>query len=128
MASGLLDIIKTAAIDAMDNIQMRDLRYGEVISISPLKIRITTQLILPESTLVVPEHLTDYSVNVTVDWETKDHTHNHTCPDGTTSNNTHRHGIVGKKVMIVHAALKVGDKVALLRAQGGQKYFILDRI
>jgi hypothetical protein len=29
---------------------------------------------------------------------------------------------------LTNGALKIGDKVALLRKQGGQSYFILDRI
>lgn len=102
MASGLIKVIKTAALEAVENAQMCDLRYGKVVSTNPLKIQITNQLILPESVLVVPKSLTNYSLEITDE--------------------------TGDKTITVKNALKVGDKVALLRKQGGQSYFILDRI
>lgn len=133
MSSGLIEVMKRASLDAMDNAQMCDLRFGKVISIAPLKVQVTAQFIIPQSLLIVPEHLTDHSVDVTIEWNTENDTHKHTISDtytggGSASSNTHNHGVVGKKTMIVHGALKVGDKVALLRKQGGQSYFILDRI
>ena len=53
MASGLIEIIKTAAMDAVNNTQMCDLRYGKVVSTSPLKIQVTNQFIIPESLLLI---------------------------------------------------------------------------
>ena len=114
MASGLIEIMKIAAMDAMDSNQMCDLRVGMVTSVSPLKVQITNLFTIPDSLLIVPQHLTDYKVDVTVDWST--------------TSTDHSHGVTGKKSMTVHSALKVGDKVALIRKTGGQSYFILDRI
>ena len=115
MASGLIEIIKTAALDAVNNTQMCDLRYGTVVSTSPLKVKVTNQFIIPSSLLVVPEHLTDHNVTVNVDWDTE-------------STSDHSHPLFGTKTMTIRGALKIGDNVALLRKQGGQSYFILDRI
>ena len=84
MSTGLIKVIKQAALEAMDNRQMCDLRYGTVVSVSPLKVQINIQFTLPSSFLIVPKRLKD--------------------------------------------TLVVGDKVALLREQGGQSYFILDII
>ena len=133
MSTGLLDIMKRASMDAMDNAQMCDLRYGKVVSTNPLKVQVTNLFTIPESLLIVPEHLTDHNVSVTINWNTENHTHSHNISDsytggGSASDNTHKHGITGKKTMTIHGALKVGDKVALLRKTGGQSYFILDRI
>ena len=133
MSTGLIDIMKRASMDAMDNAQMCDLRYGKVVSTKPLKVQVTNLFTIPEALLVVPEHLTDYNVEVTIDWDTENHTHTHNISDsfsggGSASSETHKHDIIGKKKMTVHGALKVGDKVALLRKTGGQSYFILDRI
>ena len=100
MATGLIDIMKRASIDAVDNAQMCDLRYGKVISLNPLKVQITNQFIIPESMLVVPTKFTTVALNI----------------------------ILGDEQVIVDNMLKVGDKVVLLRKQGGQSYFILDRI
>lgn len=102
MSSGLVGAIKTAALEAVNNAQMCDLRYGTVTSVSPLKVKVTNQFVIPSSLLIVPQHLTDSKVDMIIDGETK--------------------------TVTVKNALKIGDKVALLRKQGGQSYFILDRI
>lgn len=102
MSTGLIQIIKQAALDAVENSQVCDLRYGEIVSVSPLRVKITNQLVIPSSLLIVPQNLTNHNVNVVIDSETK--------------------------TMTINNALKLGDKVALLRKQGGQSYFILDRI
>ena len=102
MSTGIINIIKKAALDAVENSQVCDIRYGEVISISPLKVKVTNQMILPQAVLVIPEHLTNHTVEVTVDSDTK--------------------------TITINNALKIGDKIALLRKHGGQSYFILDRI
>ena len=117
MASGLIDIMKRASIDAMDNAQMCDVRYGTVTGTSPLKVSVTNQFVIPESLLVVPKHLTNYSVSVSMNWGTSQG-----------ADVDHSHSVSGTKTMTIHNALKVGDKVALLRKQGGQSYYILDRV
>ena len=103
MSTGLIEIMKRAALDATDNAQMCDLRYGTVTSVSPLKVKITSQFVLPQSLLVVPQHLTTHELEYTTEGSPK-------------------------QKITIYNELKVGDKVALLRKQGGQSYFILDRI
>jgi hypothetical protein len=128
MASGLIDVMKRASMEAVANAQMCDLRYGKVTSTNPLKVHITNLFTVPESMLVVPEHLTDYEIKVTTTgygWETESKGGG----SGESSFSSHNHGInETEQKLKVHGALKVGDKVALLRKQGGQSYFILDRI
>ena len=98
MSTGILKVVKQAALDAVENSQPCDLRYGEVVSVSPLKVRITPLFTLPDSLLIVPHGLTKYEVNF----------------EG--------------MIYTVDNSLKIGDRVALLRQQGGQAYFILDRV
>lgn len=124
MASGLVDVMKRASMDAVANSQPCDLRFGTVTSVSPLKIRVTNQLILPESLLTVPQHLTDYSVAVDVNWMTE--TVN--VGENEAEIEEHSHALTGTKTIKIYNALKVGDKVALLRKQGGQSYYVLDRM
>ena len=102
MATGLIEIMKQASLNAIDNAQMTDLRYGTVVSTNPLKVRITPEFTLPSALLVVPKHLTDYDIPMIVDGE--------------------------EKTVKILNSLTLNDKVALLRKQGGQSYFILDRI
>ena len=114
----LLNAIKTAALNALENSKPCDLRYGTVISTAPLSIRVTETFILPQSALIVPERLTDYELTVSTEgfgWVTA-------------SADAHTHGISQTKKVKVLAALKPGDRVALLRQSGGQYYLILDRL
>ena len=115
MATGLIDIMKRASLDAEENSKPADLRVGTVMSTKPLKIQVTNQFVIPESMLIVPEHLTDHEVQVTINWTTE-------------NAESHTHPVNGKKTMVIHGALKSGDKVALLRNRGGQSYLILDRV
>ena len=124
MSTGLVGAVKQAALSAIENAQMCDLRYGTVIDTSPLRVQVTNQFTIPSSLLIVPEHLTNHTVKVSIDWDTEN-TSGEVEEEPFTQ---HKHGISGTKTMTINGALKVGDKVALLRKQGGQSYFILDRI
>lgn len=147
MSTGILNTIKQASLDAMENAQMCDLRYGTVVSVSPLKVQITPQFTIPESLLVVPQHLTNYKLDCTfagtsqsMSFETnKTEAFNNLQGFGDTNeekaikDHTHKFNMNvssdgGRQTITVHNGLKVNDKVALLRKQGGQSYFILDRI
>ena len=139
MSTGLLDVIKRAAVEVMDARQMSDLRFGTVVSTSPLKVQVTSQFTIPESMLVVPQHLTNHSISCTITQAdqsgsgttgkslsltnesepVKSHTHSFSVKmEGGTSTSS----------VTFHNALRKNDRVALLRAQGGQMYYILDRI
>ena len=154
MSTKMVDIIKRASMEAMYAEKPCDLRYGEIISTSPLKVKVSAQFIIPEGMLVVPQHLTDYTVSVSMDWSTESvgaHTHNysgvtestsggssyaqfeshnHSYSGTTESANSHAHKLVSSesKILKIHGRLNVGDKVALIRQHGGQTYYILDRI
>lgn len=124
MSSGLLDIVKIAAKEANEAGQPTDLRFGTVTSVNPLKVQISSQLTLPSSSLVVPKHLTDYEIEVEMDWTTSK-----TSGGGTyEAFASHDHNITGKKKIKVCNALKKNDKVALLRKSGGQQFLIIDKI
>lgn len=151
MATGLIDIIKRASLDAVNNVQMCDLRYGTVISVKPLKVQVTNQFTIPEKLLIVPKQLTDYEVEFTFDDEDTEQCVEHRYKEMSIQPTSIQHNqqpflpnrinfikfkptqtLTGfekpKHKITIYNALKVGDKVALLRKQGGQSYFILDRI
>lgn len=104
MASGLIEIMKMAAMEAQNASQPTDMRYGTVISVEPLEIELTNQLVLPESVLIVPLSLRRYNATCR-------------CPDSGATE-----GIV------IDNSLEVGDNVALLKQYGGQAYFVIDRV
>ncbi len=137
MATGLISIIKQAAMDAVENGKPCDLRFGTVSSVSPLKVRISSDFILPESLLVVPEHLTDYSMDTNIG-SAKDESKLSISVVGTTLKITtvteevegdeSTTESIDERTLTMYNGLNVGDNVVLLRNQGGSKYLILDRV
>ena len=103
MSTGLLKLIKQAALDAVKSGQPCDIRYGVVTSVNPLKIQLTPQFTLPDCVLVVPKRFTeDYEIKVEIDGS--------------------------EKTIKLKNTLEVNDKVALLKQEGGQSYLVLDKI
>ena len=111
----LYNSIKAAAMKAVDASQPCDFLYGKVTSISPLKILVEQKMTLGSAQLVLTRNVTDYSVNINVDWNTEDA-------------NEHDHKVMGVKKITIHNALQIGDIVVLLKKKGGQKYLILDKV
>lgn len=142
MSTGLIEIMKIAAMDAIENGNPADLKFGTVTSVDPLKVMINNNFILPESLLVVPEHLTDYSVTTnvgtdeggsgggkSVDMRVEGktliiNTSVATIDDG----DTEPVDAVDERTLTIYNSLNIGDEVVLLRNQGGSSYLILDRI
>ena len=125
MSTGLIEIIKRSALEAVESKKPTDLRYGTVISVSPLKVKVTNQFVLPDSMLIVPESLTDHDVEVSTTFTTK----NKSGGIEEESFASHNHDVqLTKHTVTIHNALKVGDKVVLLRQAGGQQFLILDRL
>lgn len=92
---------------------------GTVISTSPLKIQITNdaKLIIGAASTVIPQHLTNYSVTVTIPASGG---HSQYAGDG-----VHTHKEV---TMTIYNGLKQGDKLHLLAVQNSKKYFALGRV
>lgn len=142
MSTGIIETIKLAALDAIENSNPCDLRFGTVSSISPLKVKVSNDFIIPEQLLIVPEHLTDHSmitnvggsdgggggsVNVYVEGETLVITTNGT--EVVTDNDvTEEVEVVDERTLTMYNSLEVGDNVVLLRNQGGSSYLIVDRV
>ena len=83
--SEFLKLIKQAAVEAVEAGNPAAICYGQVTSASPLKILVDQKMTLGSAQLVVPEHLTDYEIEVTVkDWNTE-------------TASSHTHPIKGKK-------------------------------
>ena len=123
-ANDLLNIIKKAAIDAVNASQPSDFCFGKVISAKPLKISVEQKMTLGAAQLILTRNVTDFKTKVTVDWTTGTNSGG----SGESSFASHAHEVAGKKEMIIHNALQVGDEVILLKKKGGQKYLVLDRV
>lgn len=129
-SSDFVKVIKKSAIEAVNNSKPADIFYGTVQSISPLTIFIDQKLILSEKFLIIPESLTDYETEISFDdpsikqvfttWNMEE------TSESTPSKISFKEKI--KHKITVYNSLKEGEKVILLRQQGGQKYMIVDRV
>ena len=111
--------------------QPTDLAIGTVTSASPLEITSNTAMApLRQSVLYLTENVIEKKIPILQ--------HNHTCPDGTTSNALLQGEIICQEdgsslpveggYIILNRALAVGDKVLLLKVQRGQKFVVLSRV
>lgn len=78
-----------------------DIVFGTVVSASPLKIQISNQMTLTESFLNLSESVTDHKVKMKIDGD--------------------------EKTVTVLGALKVGDGVTMIRQDGGQQFYVLEK-
>jgi len=95
----IIDAVKKAIINTIESMKLADVMYGIVDNTAPLIINIDQKLSLKQSQIIVPKHLTEYQIVVNIN------------------------GI--DQSCIIKNALKKNDNVALIRAQGGQKFVVL---
>ena len=86
--------------------------YGEITKTNPLEVNVDQRFTLTADFLVIPEGLMPYEVDLR---------HSHNTGNGNT-------GDALTQPITVRRGLETGDKVLLLRMQGGQQYVILDRV
>ena len=101
-ANDLLNIIKKAALEAINASQPSDFCFGKVISANPLKISVEQKMTLGAAQLILTRNVTDFKTKVTIENSEK-------------------------KEITVHNGLQIGDEVILLKKKGGQEYLVLDR-
>lgn len=123
-ASKSVENIKKAALQAVEERMPSGVYFGTVISSSPLKINVEDKMTLEKAQLVLSTLVQDFTVNMTVDHKTEDKAGG----SGDASFASHNHDYKGTKAFRVHLGLSAGEKVILLRIQGGQKFIVLDRV
>ena len=102
----LLQALKKISQETGESGDPSDWCLGEVISVSPLPIRIE-----------------DYDVDITVSHTTE----NRAGGGGLALFESHNHEYKGRKKITVHNGLHVGETVILLRQAGGQGFVVLSR-
>ena len=123
-AQDLLNSVKKAAVEAVEAEKPSDFCFGKVTSTSPLKILVEQKMTLGSAQLVLTRNVTNYKIQVTVDWMTETESGG----SGEEAFDVHSHDILGKKQITIHNGLQTGDEVILLKQKGGQKYLVLDRV
>ncbi|MBW4083873.1 DUF2577 domain-containing protein [Paenibacillus sp. S150] len=94
----MLDIIKKASLGAVSNTNPVAFSYGMVTSAEPLQIQVDQRFILSGPALVLPETVMESRIEL----------------DG--------------RDVVLRRGLAPGDRVLLMRMQGGQSYIVLDRL
>ncbi len=120
----LLNLIKRAAVEAVEASDPMRVWIGKVTSEKPLKIRIDQQTELTEDFLILSRDVTDYTVYMEVNHVTEKMSGGAKDP----SFQSHLHQYKGVKPFKVLNALKQGEKVIMVAVQGGQQFVVLDRV
>jgi len=119
-----VEVVKQAAVEAVDATKPVHLLFGQVISASPLKIQVDQKSIYTEKMLALTRNVTDFEVDMTVSHVTEPRAGG----GGDAAFASHDHNYKGKKKFKVHNALIKGDWVLLARIQGGKRFVVIDRI
>ena len=119
-----VDLVKQAAVEAVRALKPVEFRFGTVISVSPLQIRIDQKGPLQAQQLILTRNVTDYEMDITVNHQT-----GYESGGGNDEAfSSHAHTYAGRKKIVVHNARVGGDEVVLLQLQGGKKFLVLDHM
>lgn len=119
-----VELVKRAAVEAVEATKPVHLLFGEVISVSPLKIQVDQKSIYTAKMLVLTRNVTDFEVDMTVSHVTEQRAGG----GGDAAFASHDHDYKGRKKFKVHNALIKGDWVVMGRIQGGKRFVVFDRI
>lgn len=119
--TNLLGTVKKAAMDALNASNPTAIMFGTVSSADPLEVIVDQRFTLPADFLIVPETLIHFEIDF-------HHDHEYTDDTGTGSSTKKTKPALPEKPIVIRRGLEAGDKLLLVRVQGGQQYIILDRV
>lgn len=99
---GWVQLIKRAAMEAVNASKPCNYCTGVVVNENPLEIKISQVGTIDADFIDIPEKMTDYNARIEIDGITYE--------------------------CVVKNSLKAGDGVLLLRKAGGQRFAIIDRV
>ena len=120
----LLQLIKRAARDVITESVPAGVCIGIVTALDPLEIQLENKLPISADFILLTKNTCEWSVDMSVDHKTELAAGG----SGDAQYASHLHGYAGRKTYLVHNGLEVGDKVILLREEGGQRFVALDRV
>ncbi len=124
MSRQLIETIQRLARQTEIAMKPCDYCLGVVESISPLTIRIDQKDVVSEEFLILTDLVRDYTVDITVSHTTE----NKSGGSGDAEFASHNHDYKGRKKIIVHNGLAVGESVILVQQAGGQEFIVLSRL
>ena len=66
MLPNAVELVKQAAVEAVEATKPVQYLFGKVISVSPLKIQVSAKSIYTEKMLILTRNVTDFEVDMTV--------------------------------------------------------------
>ena len=148
----MIEVIRNIIDEQMNSYGLSDLAIGTVVSISPLKIKLTDRITLNENQILLTEFVLEKSLKLihkhgVEDVKISSYTHSHKVEGATLKEKEHNHKIdlntetdthshkaeitikdnLGAKI-IIQEGLKNGDKVIMMRTEQGQKYVVLSKV
>lgn len=121
---GLPNALRTLVEQTVKSGQPADFVLGEVTAESPLTIRIDEKRELSEDFLLLSDNVRDFEVDIEVNHLTEEKSGG----ANAAAYESHAHAYRGRKKIKVYNALKAGEKVIMIRQQGGQMYYVADRV
>ena len=117
----MLEAIKQAAAAAIEAGAPMAIMFGEVTRIDPLEVTVDQRFAIDADFLIVPENLTRYEIDLRHDQAYAD-----SGESGTAAKMTEP--ALPEEPIVIRKGLEAGDRLILLRMQGGQKYLIFDKV
>ena len=124
MSRQLISTLQKLVAQTNNAMKPTDYCLGVVETIAPLSIRIDQKDILTEEFLILTDLVRDFSVDITVSHTTE----NRAGGGGYAEFASHNHDYTGRKKIIVHNGLSVGESVILIQQAGGQEFIVLSRL
>ncbi|MNW45952.1 hypothetical protein D3C74_232280 [compost metagenome] len=117
----LLGTLKKAATDAVNAGNPAAVMFGEVSNTDPLEVIVDQRFTLPADFLLIPESLIHFEISL-------HHSHEYVDDSGSGTSTKQTESALPAEPVVIRRGLESGDKLLLLRVQGGQQYVILDRV
>ena len=124
MSRQLVSTIQKLVAQTNNAMKPTDYCLGIVETVAPLSIRIDQKDILTEEFLILTDLVRDFNVDITVSHTTE----NRAGGGGDAEFASHNHDYTGRKKIIVHNGLSVGESVILIQQAGGQEFIVLSRL
>ena len=122
--SALYEAMKRVANEFDQNRETTSLCFGTVKTTKPLSIELDNKLLLEERYFVVAQHLTNYELEC--EMETEELEGFYLEHEGRREVETDNGWQLGK--ILIKNELKMGDRVMVIRLEGGQMFAVMDRI
>ena len=124
MSRQLVSTLQKLVAQTNNAMKPSDYCLGVVETVTPLSIRIDQKDILTEDFLILTDLVRDFTVDITVSHTTE----NRAGGGGYAEFASHNHDYTGRKKIIVHNGLSVGESVILIQQAGGQEFIVLSRL